>query len=101
MSVHLGGFMSITPYVFGELINDNYILNEINFSAFQVRKSYIRVLFSTPISWTESASDLLSLTNPGRILTIVGKFSLAVQKSAKFTAMGARRSRMPRLLSLG
>ena len=39
MSLHLGGFMSITPHVFGEPLKYNYILNDIKFSAFQVRKS--------------------------------------------------------------
>ena len=41
MSLHLGGFISITPYIFGELWRYQYILNDITFSAFQVRKSYI------------------------------------------------------------
>ena len=36
----LGGFMSITPHVFGEFLKYNYILNDIRFSAFQVRKYY-------------------------------------------------------------
>jgi len=44
MSVHLGGFMSITPYVFRETLNNNYIFNDMKLSAFQLRKSYIRIL---------------------------------------------------------
>src|SRR5664279_4157238 len=48
MSLHFGGFMSITPYVFGGSLAYNYILNDIKFSAFQVRKSYLIEHFYSP-----------------------------------------------------